>query len=218
MVTRHAVHKESVFVAFKDGARTVLASPVMRIVVMQNVAMACFFMGCFIVCFPLVVREVFNGSSSDLSYLNAFNSLGLVTIILVMLRIGAVLKPGRALLLAQGIGGAMLVCAGLMNEFSLFVLAIFCWGLCGGMAMPMSRTLMQELAPESQRSRVMSFYAFSFMGAGPLGTLLCGYLSELYGPQQAIVICGSCMVIFVVLVSFISKLWWVQAQPTEVPV
>lgn len=211
-------HKESVMLALRDGARTVLASPVMRMVVLQNVAMACFFMGCFIVCFPLVVREVFNGSSADLSFLNAFNSLGLVTTILVMLRFGMVKRPGRALLLSQGIGGLVLVTAGFMDEFALFVLVIFCWGLCGGMAVPMSRTLMQELAPTSQRARVMSFYAFSFMGAGPLGTVLCGYLSELYGPQQAIVICGSGMAIFVLVVGVVSKLWWVESQPVEVPV
>ena len=48
----------------------------------QNVAVGVFFMGAFIVAFPLVVREVYNGNSADLASLNAFNSLGLVATIL----------------------------------------------------------------------------------------------------------------------------------------
>ncbi len=197
-----------------EGARTVFASPVMRVVVIQNVAMACFFMGSFIVSFPLVVREVFAGSSSELAFLNGFNSLGLVLTILLMLRVGHVAKPGRALLLFQGLGSAVLFMGGLIDQFWLFVLIIFVWGLCGGIAMPMSRTLMQEIAPPEQRSRVMSFYAFSFMGAGPLGTLLCGYLSALIGPQQAIMACAAAMLAVVCAVGLFTQLWSARSDST----
>ena len=203
----------SVRETFIEGARTVLSSPIMRTVVIQNVAMACFFMGCFIVCFPLVVRDVFDGSSGDLAILNALNSLGLVLTILIMLRVGYVRKPGRALLLFQGLGAVALMWSGFMESFTLFVSAIFCWGLCGGIAMPMSRTLMQEVAPPEQRARVMSFYAFSFMGAGPLGTLFCGYLAAIYGPQKAIIICALAMLVVVVLVGLGSSLWRVVYEP-----
>ena len=201
----HQAH--SVWRGVVEGAKTVGASPVMRLVVVQNVAMACFFMGCFIVCFPLVVREVFAGSSADLAWLNGFNSLGLVLTILVMLRTGYVQRPGRALLTFQGLGAVVLAVSGTMESFWLFVLLIFFWGLCGGIAMSMSRTLMQELAPPAQRARVMSFYAFSFMGAGPLGTLFCGYLSALVGPQMAIQICGIAMLVVVLVMTSTSELW-----------
>ena len=198
------------------GAQTVAKSSIMRVCVVQNVAMALFFMGCFIVCFPLVVRDVFGGSSGDLAILSAFNSMGLVLTILLMLRLGYVSQPGRALLIFQGLGAVVLLASGLMQNFALFVAAVFCWGLCGGIAMPMSRTLMQELAPPEQRSRVMSFYAFSFMGAGPLGTILCGYLAAIYGPQMAIVICGTAMLVVVLIMGIISDLWSVKYQPSEV--
>jgi MFS family permease len=179
----------------------------MRTVVIQNVAMAMFFMGCFIVCFPLAVREVFNGSSSSLGLLNGLNSAGLALTILVMLRIGYVKRAGRALLVAQALGSIVLILSGSVESFTVFVVLVFCWGLCGGAAMPMSRTMMQELAPPAQRARVMSFYAFSFMGAGPIGTLFAGYLSELVGPQMAIQISGALMLTVVVLVGLTSPLW-----------
>jgi MFS family permease len=196
-----------------EGAKTVFASPVMRLVVMQNVAMASFFMGCFIVCFPLVVREVFDGTSANLATLNGINSAGLVLTIFVMLRVGYVRRAGRALLVFQGLGAVALGISGMVGSFTYFALLVFVWGLCGGVAMPMSRTLMQELAPPAQRARVMSFYAFSFMGAGPFGTLFCGYLSEVYGPQIAIQISASLMLAVVIMMSLVSKLWQAKFEP-----
>ena len=213
LVQPHPEAQHSVFRGVIEGAKTVAASPIMRVVVIQNIAMACFFMGCFIVCFPLVVREVFAGSSQDLAVLNAINSLGLVLTILAMLRIGYVAWPGRALLVAQGLGAIVLLLSGLMDQFVWFVALIFVWGLCGGTAMPMARTLMQELAPPEQRARVMSFFAFSFMGAGPLGTLFCGYLSESFGPQLAIVICASLMLAVVLIIQVTTSMWRAQIKP-----
>ena len=217
VVQRAVKSDRSVWRDLQEGARTVMASPIMRVVVIQNVAMACFFMGCFIVCFPLVVREVFQGASEDISLLNSFNSLGLVATILLMLRVSYVSRPGRALLLAQGGGAVVLLLSGMMEAFIPFVALIFLWGVCGGMAMPMARTLMQELAPPEQRARVMSFFAFSFMGAGPLGTLLSGYLSKLYGPQTAIVICASAMLTVVVVIGLTTRLWREEFTPHELP-
>lgn len=208
----------SIFQGIIEGAKTVNASPVMRMVVVQNVAMACFFMGTFIVSFPLLVREVYAGSSAEIATLNAWNSFGLVLTILIMLRVGYVQRPGRALLLFQGLGSAILMLSGFIEVFWVFVAVIFCWGLCGGITMPMSRTILQELAPAAQRGRVMSFYAFSFMGAGPLGTILCGYLSGLFGPQQAIIICGLMMLIVVVMVGLFSQLWHAKTATLGTPV
>ena len=106
--------------------------------------------------FPLVVREVFDGSSADLGLLSAFNSLGLVLTIVVMLRVGYVRRAGRALIFFQALGGIVLVLAAAMDNFAAFVALVFCWGLCGGVAMPMSRTLMQELAPPERGAYLRS--------------------------------------------------------------
>jgi MFS family permease len=199
--------RETVLKGLWEGASTVLGNPVMRAVLIQNIAMGFFFMGSFIVAFPLAIREVFAGSSADLAGLNALNSLGLVLTILVLLRVGYVSRAGRALILAQGIGSLVLMSAGFVANQIIFTGLVFVWGICGGLAMPMSRTLLQQLAPANQRGRVMSFYAFSFMGAGPFGALLNGYVSDLYGPQQAIIFSGLGMIIVLIVVTSVSPLW-----------
>ena len=82
--------------------------------------------------------------------------------------------------------------------------------------MTMSRTIMQEQAPDAQRGRVMGFYSFSFMGAGPLGALLSGYLVEQFGAQMALLIAASMMFVFIVLIGLQSSLWRMKIAPVPV--
>ena len=74
---------------------------------------------------------------------------------------------------------------------------------------------MQEIAPPDQRSRVMSFYAFSFMGAGPLGTLWSGYLAAIVGAQNAILLNGALMLIVTVLITILTRLWQAEFSPVQ---
>ena len=72
---RAGARQASVLKDLWEGASTVAGNPLMRAVMIQNVAMGIFFMGAFIVALPLVVREVYDGTSADLASLNAFNSV-----------------------------------------------------------------------------------------------------------------------------------------------
>ena len=134
----------------REGGKTVFSSPSMRVIVIQNLAMALFFMGSFVVTIPLLVRDVFAGSSQDLAVMNGVNSLGLLASIMMLLRFGDVQRPGRALIGAHVIGSLALGAVGMMSVFAEAVGTILVWGLCGGVAMTMSRTIMQEQAPADQ--------------------------------------------------------------------
>jgi len=201
--------------AITEGARSVWHSPPMRTVCLQNVAMGLFFMGSFIVTTPLLVREVFSGSAVDLSLVNGANGLGLASTIAVLLRFGDLERPGRALLLSQGIGALILALGGLMGSLTAFVVVMFFWGVAGGFAMTMARTIVQELAPADQRGRIMSFYGFTFMGAGPLGALLNGVLVSELGAQLALITVSIAMVIVMLIVSVTSPLWQLRAHRPE---
>ena len=196
-----------------EGFHSVRGSAHMSAVVLQNCAMGVFFMGSYIVSIPLLIREVYAGSSAELSWVNGANSLGLFLTILLLLRFGDVKRQGRALLISQIAGSLCLIGAGLELGFASLILFLFGWGLCGGIAMTMSRTIMQELAPDNQRARMMAFYSFSFMGAGPLGALFCGFLVEGLGPSTALLICPGLMLVFSITMSFKTSLWSLGKQP-----
>jgi len=198
-----------------EGGRTVFSSPAMRMIVVQNMCMGFFFMGAYIVTMPLLVRDVFAGGAMDLGLMNAFNSLGLVTTVLLLLRLGDVRRQGRALILAQMIGSVVLFSAALAPLFGVFLVPLFFWGVCGGVAMTMSRTIMQEQAPLAQRGRVMSFYSFSFFGAGPVGALINGFLVDLVGPQTTLLICAAAMFTIIGVLGLRSSLWQLQGERHE---
>ncbi len=190
-----------------EGFHSVRQSPPMRAVVLQNCAMGIFFMGSYVVTLPILVREIYHGSARELSWMNAGNALGLVTTIFILMRLGDLQRPGRALLIAQGIGALALASASAGYSLGVMILSVFAWGLCGGIAMTMSRTIMQEQSSVDQRSRMMAFYAFAFMGSGPIGAILSGYLVQWLGPVVALQISSMCMLLVVVLVSARSALW-----------
>jgi len=195
-----------------EGFRSVMASPGMRMVVLQNCAMGIFFMGSYIVTVPLLIREVYSGSSTELSLINAANSLGLFLTIVVLLRVGDIKRQGRALLVAQGIGALVLSAAAIQVSFITLMAILFVWGMCGGIAMTMARTIMQEQSDEHQRGRMMGFYAFSFMGSGPIGALLSGYLVTWFGPSITLAIASLSMFVVVVLVGTRSNLWHLSSK------
>lgn len=197
-----------------EGLAAVLRHRALRLVALQNVAMGLFLMGAYIVTLPVMVREVFQGSAADLSLMNSCNLIGLVLAILLLLRRGDVVRQGRALILAQWSGALVLVLLALAPNYPVFLVVLFFWGASAGVAMSIARTIMQEQAPEALRGRVMAFSALSFIGAGPLGALLNGYLAEQFGAQAALGIAGAGMVAVMLALGFRSPLWRMRADPT----
>ncbi len=79
-----------------------------------------------------------------------------------------------------GTGGGLLVFAWspwLLLSMPLLVLI----GLCGVMGTTSANTLIQSLAPEHLRGRVVSIYLMILMGSTPIGALVSGALAELIG-------------------------------------
>lgn len=190
-----------------EGYQSVRQSPHMSAVVIQNCAMGIFFMGSYIVTIPLLIREEYAGSSVELSWVNGANALGLVFTMFLLMRFGDIKRQGRAMLIAQMLGSIALLGGGLGLGFNTLIICVFVWGLCGGVAMTMSRTVMQEQAPADQRARMMSFYSFSFLGAGPIGALLSGFLVDLVGASMTLIICPLSMLVVSIYMSFRSPLW-----------
>ena len=208
---------KEVTISIVEGYKTVRASPNMRAVVIQNCAMGIFFMGSYIVTLPLLVRDVYQGASFELSWMNAANALGLVTTIMVLLRFGDIHRQGRALLLAHLGGSIALASSGLGFGFTSVVACVFAWGVCGGVAMTMARTIIQEQAPEGQRGRMMAFHSFSFMGSGPIGALFCGFLVEQVGPKFALIVASGLMLTVMLALACFSSLWRLDSKAINHP-
>lgn len=210
--TEHAVPRQSpvpLKQSIAEGYHGVVRSTALRAVVIQNIAMGVFFMGTYIVTIPLIIREIYDGSSADLAIVNATNSVGLVMMILVLLRFGDIRRQGRALVVAHAAGSFALIGASLGLGFHAFAACMFLWGASGGIAVTMSRAIMQEHAPDELRGRVMGFFSFSFLGSGPIGALLWGFTIERIGPEDSMMFAALGMLTVVAVVARSFGLWGV---------
>jgi MFS family permease len=58
-----------------------------------------------------------------------------------------------------------------------------------------SNTILQTIADEDKRGRVMSIYATAFMGMTPFGSLLMGALASRIGAPHAVTVAGICCIV-----------------------
>ncbi len=171
----------------KRGLNVVWSSSDMRPVMLILTFMSFFFGGCFMVINPLMVRDVYGGSASEISLLYSMFVIGTVTSTAIMVSIGGLQKPGLALLISVFAGGGVLGLSALAPPFWAYLLIIGGWGMCGGVAMSMGRTIMQTSAPDNFRARVMSVFALANTGGMPLGALTLGYSAKFFGLVPTII-------------------------------
>lgn len=181
-------------------------SRILAPVMICNSAVGLFFVGCFMVSVPIFVRDVFEGSARDISFLHISFFAGTVISALVIMRLGTIVKRGRAIITALTVGS--LVCFAMTQDVSFVTFAglMFVWGLGAGVTMTVSRTIIQEAAPDNMRARMLASFQLGIMGFGPLGSFLTGFIIEGFGPQKAMFFPGIGMALVLVFVGLFTGL------------
>ena len=153
--------------AIKDGLRIVLESEPMRASALLLASISLFYGGTFMVLNPLMVRDIYAGGAPEISLSFAMFMAGTILTTVVLVARGGMRNTGLSLMAAVVAGGFMLLIASLGLPWMGYLVTIFAWGCCGGLAMSMGRTIMQELVPESHRARVMSVFSLANIGSLP---------------------------------------------------
>ncbi|MDR3608770.1 MAG: MFS transporter [Oligoflexia bacterium] len=86
--------------------------------------------------------------------------------------------------------GFSLVILGLSRSMTLSMCAATALGFFLMGSFPLVNSTIQTLVDDSVRGRVVSLYTMSFLGAGPLGSLVMGSLTDGIGVQKATIGCG----------------------------
>ena len=63
-----------------------------------------------------------------------------------------------------------------------------CAGMCAGVSMSMSRSILQEGAPATHQSRVMAAQSLATVGGNPLGALIMGLAVSAFGVRWAVLL------------------------------
>ena len=169
----------------KDGLRIAWSNLKIRTAMLQILALAVFFSGAYLVLLPVMIRELYGGGSLGLAGGFGFNLAGTVLATLVLMKTGRIRYPGRALIFGTVFSCSFLLALTLPLVDWLFYLILFFWGAGGGLIVIMSRSIVQENAPDTHRARIMSIFSLAMMGGSPIGSLLMGLLIDQVGVHIA---------------------------------
>jgi MFS family permease len=148
----------------------------------------------YMVLLPVFAKTVLHGGPNTLGLLTGASGVGaLISAISLALR-----RSVRGLLKMIGLatlmfgGGLILLGLSRVLWISMAVMVVVGFGMIQALAS--SNTVIQTLAPEDKRGRVMSYYTMAFVGMAPFGSLIGGALAHRFGAPHTVMMTGTvCM-------------------------
>ena len=176
--------------AIREGARAALGTEPLR-----SLLTITFIMGLAIttsvLLLPEFARDVLGKESFAAGALNAVMSIGMMGTSFVLATRWTPSRPGFVLTIFTGffLGGG-LIAIGLSREYAVTMLFAFLWGMSGGIAMTLLRTLTQVNTPPELMGRVMGLAAMAQNGAFPIASLMLFGLVSVTTVANTMVISG----------------------------
>jgi predicted MFS family arabinose efflux permease len=127
---------------------------------------------------PVFAQDVFRGGVGQYTQLMACAGIGAVCGALVVAWRGRSSGMGRTLLVLQLTFGVLVALFAVTRMIWINSILLFGAGACMVMVFAMLSSLVQHIAPNEMRGRVMSIYMVAFRGGMPLGSLVTGYLAS----------------------------------------
>jgi predicted MFS family arabinose efflux permease len=177
----------STFAIIREGLRAAWNTRTTRDIIGLNCFSSFFNAGAWIVAIPFIVTRVYAGDAAFLAKMVMIFTFGSLLANFGLLKFMPLQRPGRLFLLMQLT--RILVLAILWmhpGEYLLFGATCY-WGFNMGISSTMSRLMVQEIAPASHRSRIMSIYTLGMMSAVPVGAITLGYIIGKWGPLNALI-------------------------------
>jgi predicted MFS family arabinose efflux permease len=173
----------------KDGLSYVLHHG--SLVALTVLAAATTFLGFAVLTFlPVFARAVFHQGADTYSHLMAFSGAGSIVGALVVAWLGQYRKMGRTALLVQAAYGLLIIAFAASRVLWVSDLLLFLTGAALMVVFSSVTSLVQLIAPNEMRGRVMSIYMLAFRGGMPIGSLVSGYFATLIGAPAVIGING----------------------------
>jgi predicted MFS family arabinose efflux permease len=115
---------------------------------------------------------------------------GAVSGALVVAWLGKFPHMGQTLLVIQLAFGALVILFAVTRVVWLNGVLLYACGACMVMLFAMVSSLVQLIAPNQMRGRVMSIYLVAFRGGMPLGSLAAGYAATVASAPAVLVVNG----------------------------
>ncbi len=195
-----------------EGLSMTFGDPDIRAVMILMGIGGIFYIGVFMVIFPLLARDVYGGGSLEISLFTAafFGGIGASSFLLTRLR--EIKKQGKAIMMAMCVGSITMTVVHFHPPFWAVLLLVLVWGLSAGVSMSTARAIVQARAPDSHRGRMLAAFQMAMMGGGPIGSLMAGYTASALGLFDALLVPPAAMLVIWLSVFFFTDLWKAQAR------
>jgi MFS family permease len=139
---------------------------------------------------PVFAKDILGGGAHTLGILMAGTGVGALVGTIYLAARNSVVGLGKRIPLATACFGVGLIGFSFSRHmlFSMPLIAVAGFGMMVSMAA--SNTILQTIAEEDKRGRLMSLYAMAFAGMAPFGSLLAGTLSTRVGAPGTLTLGG----------------------------
>lgn len=154
----------------------------------------------YVTLLPVFAEDILDVGPRGLGILAGASGIGALTAALLIAFKGEIEKKGHLMSVAGLAFGAALLFFSLSKSYLASAIALVCagWGMVSFLAV--ANSFIQLRTPDVLRGRVMSVYAFVFLGIAPIGNVLMGSLAHAVGTGRAVSI-GSSLCLLAVLLS-----------------
>ena len=161
-------------------------------------AAATTFLGFAVLTFlPIFAQKIFHEGADTYSHLMAFSGAGSIVGALLVAWLGKYKKMGLTALVVQAVYGLLIIAFALSRTLWLSDILLFFTGATLMIVFSTVTSLVQLIAPNEMRGRVMSIYMLAFRGGMPLGSLVSGWLATVLsgGAPMVIGINGALLIV-----------------------
>ncbi len=140
---------------------------------------------------PVLAQQVFGEGVESYSRMMSWTGAGAVTGAMVVAWLGRFDGMGRMLLRLQAVFSVLIVAIAWSRALPLTYVLLFAAGVSSIITTSLVTSLVQLVAPDAMRGRVMSIYMVAFRGGMPLGSLVSGALIERIGLRAVLTLNGA---------------------------
>jgi MFS family permease len=144
---------------------------------------------------PIFAGSILHGGAHTFGFLMGASGVGALIGAVSLAARRSVLGLGRLVALMAAGFGASLVAFSASRQLWLSLLLLMVTGYAFMQQMASSNTILQTIAEDEKRGRVMSFYSMAFQGVAPFGSLIAGAVAARIGAPHTLMIGGSICVV-----------------------
>lgn len=149
---------------------------------------------------PLLVDRLFRAGPGAVGVLTAASSFGGIAGTFAVLALSSYRAKGKLVLYGTLAYAVFLVLFGLSNALWMGIIIIAGLGATDAFSMTTRQTTVQLTTPDNMRGRAVSFHSVAAMTANNIGTFEVGFMSQVIGAGNTLILGGGVGVVVVLLV------------------